>query len=423
MNLHRFAREIGPISTGLPPLESLSPAFRLLLACARHPLTAKDLAHLRACLALNIDWTDFLDLVERHRVHPQVLASLNIVASSSLPVFVREALTERVRHQTRHTFGMLKDLVTLVPALEAAGIPVFVLKGPPLSQLLFQDLAFRYSKDLDLLIPPSHFAQALALLEGMGCVRTMPKGPMSARQFRRVCAVSNHLVLETASGTMLELHLHADHEFGLPEFLYDVMRVPAYVSLGNVPIPMPPMDSLLTYLCIHGCRHHWSRLKWLCDIQVLLTHSGDMDWEIWIQNVRSLRLERIVAETLAMVTHFLEAPLPRPLVDFVCEIHMPRRFLGITLREFITRGEVSANGTTSYLQLLRTQWHRWQGRSGIGLMGNFVREIMIGVDAIMVVDLPVIFAPIYAPLRLYLWMRLRRQRFLERKASGCLFKQ
>lgn len=395
----------------LPGLECLSPAFRLLLACARHPLLNKDLDHLRACLIEDVDWVDFLDLVERHRIHPQVLVSLGTM---KIPDTVHETLIEKVQARTLGTLGMLRDLVELVPAMAVADIPMLVLKGPPLSQLLFQDLAFRSSRDLDLLVSEARFEAAVACLETRGCERVAPSGPMNPRQFRRVRAVAHHIVFHTPRGTAIELHAHADHAFGIPDFLYDTLPSPAYVPMGGVRIPIPPTGALLTYLCIHGSSHQWSRLKWLCDIEAFLKHPDEMCWEDWIRDVRGLRLERIVTEAMTLATHFLGATLPPPLQQFLDATPLPHGFLESSLLELRTRDEEFGSGTRSLRRLLRSRWHTWQGRPGTSVLINLIREVLVDPDAILAVDLPTLLTPAYPLIRVVLWLWHRNQRIHNR---------
>ena len=37
-------------------------------------------------------------------------------------------------------------------------------------------------------------------------------------------------------------------------------------------------DPLLLYLCDHGTRHDWSRVKWLSDVAMLLAHPRQVPW-------------------------------------------------------------------------------------------------------------------------------------------------
>jgi hypothetical protein len=69
--------------------------------------------------------------------------------------------------------GLLLERLTLdvVSSLERAGVRVVALKGPLLAERLYGDLGMRLSTDLDLLVPPESFHDAVAILSRSGWSR------------------------------------------------------------------------------------------------------------------------------------------------------------------------------------------------------------------------------------------------------------
>src|SRR3712207_8653927 len=63
-------------------------------------------------------------------------------------------------------------------------------------------------------------------------------------------------------------------------------------------IRRPPRSTLFPYttlfrslliLCVHGTKHIWGRLSWICDVAELLRTQPDMDWE-YVLDRKSTRL-------------------------------------------------------------------------------------------------------------------------------------
>jgi hypothetical protein len=70
-------------------------------------------------------------------------------------------------------------------------------------------------------------------------------------------------------------------------------------------------EHLLVYLCAHGCKSLWTRLRWVCDIAELMVRHTDMDfWRRVEQTARQSRSNRMVSIGLYLAHHLLEAPLP-----------------------------------------------------------------------------------------------------------------
>jgi len=68
-------------------------------------------------------------------------------------------------------------------------------------------------------------------------------------------------------------------------------------------------DDLVVMLTVHGSKHAWSRLKWVCDIRRLLDIPG-LDVEAAVASVRPWRGVRTVLVGIHLARHFLDAPVP-----------------------------------------------------------------------------------------------------------------
>jgi hypothetical protein len=82
------------------------------------------------------------------------------------------------------------------------------------------------------------------------------------------------------------------------------------VTLCGRRVPtMAPEDLLLT-LCIHGAKHGWSQLKWVCDLDRIIAANPELDWDFTFAHARLLRGERLLLLGLSVAAELLGTELP-----------------------------------------------------------------------------------------------------------------
>ena len=69
-------------------------------------------------------------------------------------------------------------------------------------------------------------------------------------------------------------------------------------------------DALLLFLCDHGARHKWSRIKWLSDVAMLLSKPRLSPWSELSETASRFDLERPLAEAVQMVQRLYGIELP-----------------------------------------------------------------------------------------------------------------
>jgi hypothetical protein len=81
------------------------------------------------------------------------------------------------------------------------------------------------------------------------------------------------------------------------------------VDLNGTPVKAFPAADLLFSLCVHGSRHLWERLGWICDIAELLTRHT-FDWTALLERAARADNERMFLLGLYLAERLLDAPLP-----------------------------------------------------------------------------------------------------------------
>ena len=82
------------------------------------------------------------------------------------------------------------------------------------------------------------------------------------------------------------------------------------VDLLGEKIELPSLESHLMALCLHGSKHLWTRLGWVCDIAALLHSGRPLDWERVLCGAQTWGSERVLLLGLLLAHDLLHADLP-----------------------------------------------------------------------------------------------------------------
>ncbi len=64
-------------------------------------------------------------------------------------------------------------------------------------------------------------------------------------------------------------------------------------------------------LSVHGSRHYWNSLKWICDIAQLLRAYPELDWPLAFRLAGNFSRKRTILVALKLAQELLGASLPR----------------------------------------------------------------------------------------------------------------
>jgi hypothetical protein len=67
-------------------------------------------------------------------------------------------------------------------------------------------------------------------------------------------------------------------------------------------------------LCVHGSKHLWERLIWVCDIAEVIRVHHQMDWDLLMQNASKTGAERMLLVGLLIAHTLLDAPVPASIL-------------------------------------------------------------------------------------------------------------
>jgi hypothetical protein len=306
----------------------------LLIYCARVELSDALVERTWTLLRSDLDWDSAVRFAEAHSVAALLHRHLQRLSGwAEVPPTARQRLlqlTHRTEYRNRLYSAALAELLEL---FTRGGVPVIVLKGLSLVELIYADLSLRPLIDLNLLVPENHLRAAKALLLQRGYVETLSRGS------RFYHWSHSQLVLEKPGQFRVLLMLQWDvvtwrkmHALDLPRFWRDAQ--PVQLSGRHTRSPSPTDFAL--YLCLQADKYAFlnasavdlrdpaelvfddrtdNRLIRFTDLHEVIRHyEGSIDWGELADRARAGGIEGSVYGSLRGVERlFRSAALPAVL--------------------------------------------------------------------------------------------------------------
>jgi hypothetical protein len=281
----------------------------LLLLCARTSVGVEAAGCIKALARGGLDWDYLLGLARRHTVLPLLHRQLGAHAGDAVPRDVRRRLGEKFRDNAARNLLLAGELVRITKFLEAEGVHALAYKGPALAASAYGDLSLRRFLDLDIIVRLRDVPRAKGLLRSLGF--SVPGG-LSRSQENALLRSQHNLALARGGGKMtVELHWDvAPRRFAAVPLGEEVWARAVAVGLCGGEVKTLSPEDLLVALCVHGTKHFWERLAWVCDVAELLNSNPNLDWPLTLGLARDARVERMLLLALGLASELLGAPLP-----------------------------------------------------------------------------------------------------------------
>ena len=369
----------------------------LVVLCARTRIDERLADRSRAVARDDLDWRTVARHAYAHGVLPLVYRTLDSAARDLVPDETLVALRSAYRSNAVASFRRTAELKRLVALFEGAGIASIPMKGPVVASVAYDNLLLRAYGDLDIIVRRADVRPAGRLLESAGyrarecSVEAVDEFMFNSREA---------LTFDGAGGQIVELHWTLIPRWlAIPFDLERAGRRLTAVTLGGQPVRTFDLADTLRLLLVHGGKHEWSRLIWLCDVAELIQrHRERIDWDRVFDDARSERHLRLVTLGLLLAAELLAAPLP-PSVDQRARADR----VAVALKDLVVERVFSAPAPPSHdhaetpvsLFLLRARdSHRDRVRMLVRRVTN------VGVEERDVVRLPTSLRSLYLLIRL-----------------------
>lgn len=340
---------------------SLRPESELLVWCARTVVTSELAERIRRRAQGPLDWAVVLDLARYHGVGSLLHRSLSAFCSDLVPVEFLTQLRRRTQAVALLNRLLAQEIIVLCEAMAARGVPVIPIKGATLAASIYGDLALRDFNDMDLLVPERAIADAQAVLLALGYERkdrsSAPGGTDQEDGPYHVFIKRRMLLRVDIQWSITEKYFM--FQLDRPEFWRH--RVP--LAVANTTVQGLAPEDLLIVLCVHGSKHVWEELKWVCDVAELLRSHQHLDWDRIFSNASAWRCRRLVSMGLSLAHRLLDAPLPGAVLarfSADSEVQLLSLRMPPTLLADRHAGAHQSEAVMFYFSLKDSWWERWK---------------------------------------------------------------
>ena len=316
---------------------------RLLLCCARTVATPDVVARLRELAAKNIDWEYLFLLARRHSVVPLLYLQLHQHASDLVPEEQLQKLKQHYLENSARNTVLTAELCRLIGLFAESGIEAIPYKGPVLSLFAYGDLAVRRFVDLDVIVKKTDVVKARDLLLAEGYT---PSKSLSLTQQELLLRTQHNLQFSRDNHRLIiELHWEvAPHLFASSVSADQIWQDLGTFDIYNTQIKTLSADNLLFSLCVHGSRHLWERLSWICDVAELISRHS-FNWTTLLERAATADNDRMFLLGLHLAHELLEAPLPDE-VQQRCDSDEQLKILAANLIEHLFNGTTHIPATS-----------------------------------------------------------------------------
>ncbi|MBE9213102.1 nucleotidyltransferase family protein [Plectonema cf. radiosum LEGE 06105] len=286
------------------------PEIELLLSCLNPDINNAITERIKTLIKQNIDWQYLTQTADRHGVLSLVYSRLNNICPQALPESVLNQWRRNFQYVAQRNLFLTGELVNLLKLLKEKNIVALPYKGPILASLIYKNVALRRFGDLDIIVQEKDIFAVRELLIAQGY---LPKIEMTdAELVKYLNSKTEHTYdfIHNDKNVFLEIHWRIAPKYITPIAAKDLWEDLEPFSLAGTTINNLPLECWLPILCVHGSRHMWERLSWLCDIATLIHKNPDINWEKVVQKANLWGCQRMLFLGLFMSHELFGVDLP-----------------------------------------------------------------------------------------------------------------
>ncbi|MCB9006957.1 MAG: lasso peptide biosynthesis B2 protein [Ardenticatenaceae bacterium] len=323
-----------PELTGADSLEASEVQLTLLAALNPVPqaATADQLSQLN-----DAEWAALVQYAQQQHVVTLLLGQLQMLqVETAVPPHLFTQMQQKYQQVTLKNLAIYRELRLIADKMQAANIPLILLKGPYLATAVYDHIGQRTIGDLDLLVPVDSVQKTIALLHTLGWQKTRNAA---------VEVVQQHIyhlpaLVKRGVNFPLELHWNVAHPHKAtsisPEVLWQ-KRVTTH--LAGVEITVFPAHVQLLHLALHAAYNHQFAfdLRSLCDIAWLIHQkNSELDWDALVEKAIEWKWRRGVFLTLKLVQEFWpETAVPPQVLSQLQPAQMPENLTALAKQQLL----------------------------------------------------------------------------------------
>ncbi|MGF1728823.1 nucleotidyltransferase family protein [Photobacterium kasasachensis] len=285
----------------------ISNELAILALLSRPQLALPQQQELRQRIQSGVDKALLRQLFEQHKVWGCAYSNVVKYCHDLIPIEQLEYLEEKYQQGVKCNRLSLQQFFQITYAFKQANINIKTLKGIPLAQHLYHDIAKRHFKDIDLLIQEKDLTLSNQLLNQLGyrceAMEILPASIMPV-----YFSVHKDLTYCNNTGVTLELHLRlSDYDSQLSEQL-------TYSIFSAAQKNWDQYEEFI-YLSWHGTNTLYHRLKWLCDLALFIEQQS-LDFPELYRKATMVSKCRAVTTSLVLCHQLYNTKLPPEAIEY-----------------------------------------------------------------------------------------------------------
>lgn len=282
----------------------------MLLGCARSKMQPVAARRVAQALKEKIDWDHVIEQAFYHGTGALLFWNLSRLGAEWIPKATFAQLETAYNAIARRNLSLTGELLQLLTLFRNHGIRALPIKGPALAAAAYGNVSLRIFGDLDILMPREDILKAKDLLRQQGY---QPQLHLTAsEEIEYLRSHHDYKFVRAAGGIVVELQWGITQwSFAFPFDFDEIWERRVIGSLAGASVYNLSSENLLLILCVHGTKHRWERLKWICDIAELVDVDRDkIDWPRLLERARAQGGERMLLLGLSLAQDLLGASLP-----------------------------------------------------------------------------------------------------------------
>jgi hypothetical protein len=344
----------------------------LLLLCVQPNVSSEDGDRICTLVSGEVDW-DYLFLFgRRHAVVALMYFRLQKIAADCVPASQLQRLQKYFQDNAARNVLLTAELCRLIKILAESGVQAIPYKGPALALFAYDNLALRRFVDLDVMVRKEDVSRAINLLLAEGYESSKS---LSANQQQVLLRTQHNIQFRRDNRRMIvELHWEvAAHLFASSVSADELWRDLVQVDLNGMPAKSLSADDLIFSLCVHGSRHVWEGLLWICDIAwILMRH--ELNWPVLLERAKSTGNERMFLLGLHLAAKLLNVTLPRFVATQIENDPPLDQLADVVIEGLFSGSEPKRLSSTQRLRFNLGLRETWLGRA------RYVRHLLDPTD-------------------------------------------
>jgi Uncharacterised nucleotidyltransferase len=287
--------------------------LELLICCISPQVDEVATKRIQALVLETIDWQKLIQIAQQHKVVPILYSRLKSACSKDIPNSVLSSLYSEFKSTSTYNLFATGELIKLLELLKKQGILALPYKGPILAQLIYNNVGLRQFGDLDIVVEQKDIFAVEKLLLAHGYQPKLKMNALELVAYMQSNTEHTYDFIHKEKGIFIEVHWRFTPKYVSPIEPKHLWQDLQLFSFAGTAVNNFSLEDYLTILCVHGSRHIWQRLAWLCDIATLIHNHPNLNWEKVIQSAKSWGCKRRLCLGLLMAHHLFKVALSKEI--------------------------------------------------------------------------------------------------------------